>query len=116
VVVTEGKEVEGLFERLPASVVALEVGGQSPWVSRLLEKLGHQAIVANARRVKLISQSSGKNDRLDAEFLARLARTKIFRRNENAISVYTLENLGIQNGEVGQCIHAYAFSHWWLWR
>jgi transposase len=74
VVVTEGKEVEELFGRLPASVVALEVGGHSPWVSRLLEKLGHQAIVANARRVKLISQSSGKNDRLDAEFLARLAR------------------------------------------
>jgi transposase len=74
VVVSEGKEVEELFGRLPASVVALEVGGHSPWVSRLLEKLGHQAIVANARRVKLISQSSGKNDRLDAEFLARLAR------------------------------------------
>ena len=74
VVITEGKEMEQLFGRLPASVVALEVGGHSPWVSRLLEKLGHQAIVANARRVKLISQSSGKNDRLDAEFLARLAR------------------------------------------
>lgn len=73
-VITEGKEVEEWFGRLPASVVALEVGGHSPWVSRILEKLGHQAIVANARRVKLISQSSGKNDRLDAEFLARLAR------------------------------------------
>jgi transposase len=74
VVVTEGKEMEELFGRLPASVVALEVGGHWPWVSRLMEKLGHKAIVANARRVKLISQSSGKNDRLDAEFLARLAR------------------------------------------
>jgi transposase len=30
--------------------------------------------VANPRQVKLISQSSRKNDRLDAEFLARLAR------------------------------------------
>jgi transposase len=55
-------------------VVALEVGGHSPWVSRLLEKVGHRVIVANARRVKLISQSSRKNDRLDAEFLSRLAR------------------------------------------
>jgi transposase len=74
VVVTEGKELEQLFGRLPASLVALEVGGHSPWVSRLLEKVGHKVIVANARRVKLISQSSGKNDRLDAEFLGRLAR------------------------------------------
>jgi transposase len=31
-------------------------------------------IVANARQVKLISQSSRKNDRLDAQMLARLAR------------------------------------------
>jgi len=74
VVVTEGKEVEQLFGLLPANVVALEVGAHSPWVSRLLEKVGHKVIVANARRVKLISQNSGKNDRLDAEFLGRLAR------------------------------------------
>jgi transposase len=73
-VVTERKELEALFGRLPASVVALEVGTHSPWVSRLLEKQGHKVIVANARRVKLISESSRKNDRLDAEFLARLAR------------------------------------------
>jgi transposase len=66
--------LEQLFGQLPASVVALEVGTHSPWVSRLLEKLGHDVIVANARRVKLVSQSSRKNDRPDAEFLARLAR------------------------------------------
>jgi transposase len=74
VVVTERKELEALFGKLPASVVALEVGTHSPWVSRLLERQGHEVIVANARRVKLISESSRKNDRLDAEFLARLAR------------------------------------------
>jgi transposase len=74
VVITERKELEQLFGRMPAGVVAMEVGTHSPWVSRLLEKLGHEVIVANARRVKLISESSRKNDRLDAEFLARLAR------------------------------------------
>jgi hypothetical protein len=46
-------------------------------VSRLLEKLGHEVIVANAHRVKLISASSKKNDRRDAEFLARLARADL---------------------------------------
>ena len=55
--------------------IALEVGTHSPWVSRQLKKLGHEVIVANARQVKLISQSSRKNDKLDAEMLARLART-----------------------------------------
>lgn len=73
-VVSEKKELEELFGQLPASVVVMEVGGHSPWVSRTVEKLGHETIVANARRVKLISESSRKNDRLDAEMLARLGR------------------------------------------
>jgi transposase len=41
---------------------------------RLLSSFGHQVIVANARQVKLISASSRKDDRLDAQTLARLAR------------------------------------------
>ncbi|HWF07298.1 MAG TPA: transposase [Bryobacteraceae bacterium] len=54
--------------------VAIEVGTHSPWVSRELTRFGHEAIVANARQVKLISQSSRKNDKPDAQMLARLAR------------------------------------------
>ncbi len=54
--------------------IAMEVGTHSPWVSRLLSGLGHEVIVANARQVKLISQSSRKDDKLDARTLARLAR------------------------------------------
>lgn len=54
--------------------VALEVGTHSPWVSRLLAGLGHEVIVANARQVKLIGQSTRKDDKLDAQTLARLAR------------------------------------------
>lgn len=62
------------FGALARSRVALEVGAHSPWVSRLLKSLGHEVIVANARQVKLITQSSRKNDKLDARSLARLAR------------------------------------------
>jgi transposase len=54
--------------------IAIEVGTHSPWVSRLLQKLGHEVIVANPRQVKLITESSRKDDRLDAQTLARLAR------------------------------------------
>jgi transposase len=43
-------------------------------VSRLLSGFGHEVIVANARQVKLISQSTRKDDKLDARTLARLAR------------------------------------------
>ena len=54
--------------------IAVEVGTHSPWVSRLLGGMGHEVIVANARQVQLISASSRKDDRLDAQTLARLAR------------------------------------------
>jgi transposase len=43
-------------------------------VSRLLTSLGHEVIVANARQVQLISTNSRKDDKADAELLARLAR------------------------------------------
>ena len=54
--------------------IALEVGTHSPWVSRLLAELGHKVFVANARKVRLISQNRRKDDRIDAEYLARLLR------------------------------------------
>lgn len=63
-----------VFGARPRCRIALEVGTHSPWVSRLLSSWGHEVIVANARQVKLISQSSRKDDRLDAQTLARLAR------------------------------------------
>jgi transposase len=66
--------LNSLFEKMPPSRVALEVGTHSPWVSRHLAQLGHEAIVANPRLVALIGRSSRKDDPIDAEKLARLAR------------------------------------------
>jgi transposase len=71
---TTAKALEEAFGRMPQSRMALEAGAHSPWVSRLLSELGHEVIVANARNVRLIGESSRKDDRLDAQTLARLAR------------------------------------------
>ena len=60
--------------RWPGARVVLEVGGQSPWVSRRLQAAGYGVVVANARRVRLIAEGDAKSDRLDAELLARLGR------------------------------------------
>lgn len=73
-VATTKKALVEKFGRLGRCRIAIEVGAHSPWVSRLLTALGHQAIVANARQVRLISESSRKSDKLDARMLARLAR------------------------------------------
>jgi transposase len=66
--------LESMFGKMAASRVALEVGTHSPWISRYLAEFGHEVIVANAHKVKLITQSVRKNDRIDARQLARLAR------------------------------------------
>src|SRR5216683_395581 len=71
---TTKKGMAQLFGSMAHCRIAVEVGTHSPWVSRELKKFGHEVIVANARQVKLISQSSRKNDKLDAQMLARLAR------------------------------------------
>src|ERR1700678_700264 len=71
---TTPKGFEQVFGKIPRSRIALETGTHSPWVSRQLTELGQEVIVAHARNVQRISQSSRKDDRLDARRLARLAR------------------------------------------
>jgi len=72
---TTAKALQEVFGAMLRSRIALEIGTHSPWISRLLGDLGHEVIVANARKVRLIGESRKKDDRLDAQTLARLART-----------------------------------------
>src|SRR5215204_4643629 len=62
------------FVSEPSLRIAMETGTHSPWVSRLLEECGHEVLVANARKLRLIYSNKRKTDELDAENLARLAR------------------------------------------
>jgi transposase len=68
--------VSGAFEDFDGEPirVVLEVGTHSPWMHEVLVDLGHEVIVANARELALIAQNDKKNDRNDAELLARLGR------------------------------------------
>ncbi len=54
--------------------VAVEAGNRSLWISKVLEACGHEVLVANARKLRLIYADGRKSDRLDAENLARVAR------------------------------------------
>ena len=62
------------FAILPICRIALEVGAHSRWVSHRLKDLGHEVLVADARKLRLIYHNPRKSDRLDAETLARLGR------------------------------------------
>ena len=64
---TTAKGLGEVFSAMPRSRVALETGTHSPWISRLLSDLGHEVIVANARKVRLIGESRKNDDRLDAQ-------------------------------------------------
>jgi transposase len=58
------------FERRFASEqplrVAIEAGTHSPWASRVLEGCGHEVLVANARKLRLIYSNKRKTDEVDA--------------------------------------------------
>src|SRR5215208_1094 len=52
------------FEQRDRCRVVLEVGTHSPWVSRVLEHLGHEVIVANPSAMFARAKRRRRNDRL----------------------------------------------------
>jgi transposase len=50
----------------PPMRIAIEAGTHSPWASRVLEECGHEVLVANARKLRLIYSNKRKTDEVDA--------------------------------------------------
>jgi transposase len=73
-IATRAESLRRRFSSTAPYRVVLEAGTHSPWVSRLLAELGHEVIVANPRKLRLIYENDSKNDRVDAEYLARVGR------------------------------------------
>ena len=73
-VATTETALRRFFGGRECSKVTLESGPVTPWVYRLLCELGHDVVVVNPRRVRLIAESTLKTDGIDAEVLARLSR------------------------------------------
>jgi len=73
-VANKEQALQVLVAKYPRSLVAMEVGTHSPWISRLLKEQGVEVIVANARKLRAIYENERKSDALDARMLAKLAR------------------------------------------
>lgn len=73
-IATTESALDRRFGETAAARVVLEVGVHSPWISRLLSRVGHEVIVANPRKLRLIYRNDRKSDRVDAEYLARIGR------------------------------------------
>jgi transposase len=69
------EDVRAYLERFPGALLAIETGTHCRWVSRLGTGMGHEVLVGNARKLRMIWNSNRKNDWNDAEMLARVART-----------------------------------------
>lgn len=73
-IATTKEALKHRFSGTERARIVLEVGPHSPWVSRLLEELGHEVIPANPRKLRLIYENPSKDDDVDAEYLARVGR------------------------------------------
>ena len=73
-VTNTSKAICKYFSKHKPCLIALEAGTHSAWVSRLLEDLGHEVLVGNPRKLRMIWNSDDKCDDKDAEMLARVAQ------------------------------------------
>ncbi|MFH2000018.1 MAG: IS110 family transposase [Planctomycetota bacterium] len=73
-IVTTKEAFRCKFTGIEPARIAIETGTHSRWVQQMLAEARHKVIVANPRKLRMIYQNNSKNDRLDAEQLARVAR------------------------------------------
>jgi transposase len=71
---TTREDVAEFFRALLAARVILEVGTHSAWVREVVVGCGHEVLVANPRLMDGTKRRKHKNDRIDANKLARLGR------------------------------------------
>lgn len=71
---TTREDVVSFFGALSAARVIIEVGTHSAWVREVIVGCGHEVLVANPRLMEGTKRRKRKNDRLDAQKLARLGR------------------------------------------
>src|SRR5215467_13016909 len=71
---TREAEVGEFFQALPPARVVMEVWTHSPWMQEIIAGEGHEVVVANPRLMEGSKRRKRKNDRIDAEKLARLGR------------------------------------------
>jgi transposase len=71
---TTQEDFATFFQGLNAARVVVEVGTHSAWVQEVISGYGHEVLVANPRLMEGSKRRKRKNDRIDANKLARLGR------------------------------------------
>jgi transposase len=71
---TTQEDLASFFQGLNGARVVVEVGTHSAWVQEVIRGCGHEVLVANPRLMDGSKRRKRKNDRIDANKLARLGR------------------------------------------
>lgn len=71
---TTRKRLLARFQKLERSRVVIETGTHTNWVAETLGACGHEVVIANARLGRAIFGNPRKDDRTDAQCLARIGR------------------------------------------
>lgn len=75
-IATTMESIEELLERFPGARVVLEASTSARWIDGLARSKGHETIVANPRRIPIITANVRKCDRNDARLLAEIGQIK----------------------------------------
>ena len=75
-VAMEPESLEEFFGGMPPVRVVMETGTHANWVSRMAARHGHEVLVAQSRKLDLISRNEKKCDELDAKLLAEIGATR----------------------------------------
>ena len=76
-IATTHSAFERKFGRLDHARVVIEAGTHSNWVHDVLERGGHEVVVANTRRLRAVTANVRKSDEVDARLLAKLGRSDL---------------------------------------
>jgi transposase len=71
---TRQQDFAEFFQCLSSTRVVIEVGTHSAWVQEVIGHCGHEVVVANPRLMEGSKRRKRRNDRIDANKLARLGR------------------------------------------
>jgi transposase len=77
VVATTAPAILEAFQGLQRQRMVLETGTHARWVAELLRLIGHEVLVGNARKLKMISENNQKSDKVDPRLLSMLGCTNV---------------------------------------
>lgn len=75
VVTTDEAGLRGVLGGRRRMRCVLEAGPLAEWLAEVIERLGHKAVVIDARKARGVIRTKKKTDRLDARNLAKMSRT-----------------------------------------